>query len=63
MSEKQIQHLLDAITNQQRAIRILCEGAKLNHLHAAEFARAVSNANSDLEQARAAAENPTLALR
>jgi hypothetical protein len=63
MSDKQIQHLLDALGNQQRALRILSEGAKLNHLHAAEFARAVGNASSDLAKARAAEEDPTLALR
>lgn len=63
MSDAQIQHLLDAIANQQRALRILSEGSKLNHLHAAEFARAVSNASSDLEKARAAEEDPTLSLR
>jgi len=63
MSEKQIQHLINAVTGLESAIRAVSDGAKLSPLHKDQFDRAIAQARSDVAKARAAVEDPTLALR
>lgn len=64
MNDQQIQHLLEAIQHQQKALGILYNSVKLsNPLAAEEFAKAYANAGNGIAKALAAAEDPSLALR
>jgi hypothetical protein len=68
VNEKQIQHLIDAIAHQQRALGILYNGAKLSPQASQEFATAYARAGNAIAQARAAGDGlqeaeATLGLR